>query len=203
MNPSRRSSPLYLLLLSLCFGGCGGFKGVVTPTLSSISPSSVTAGSPAFKLTANGTNYTAGSLILWNGIALPTTVVSNTQLTTSISAALIALAGTASIRVIKPDTTTSSAMQLEITGSGSQSFSLSSISPATVTAGSSSFPLIAAGTGFVTGSVITLNGTGVATTFDSPTQLRPRPRRYSYRSALRVSTTGQLRFYSSQTAQAL
>jgi hypothetical protein len=169
---SRRNVASFILTLSLIFTGCGGFKGVVTPTLSSISPASVVGGSAAFTLTATGTNYTSGTQILWNGISLPTTVVSNTQLTASVSAAQIAVAGNVSIRVIKPDTTTSNAMQLTITGSGPQTFSLTSISPSSVAAGSAAFSLTATGVGFVAGSAITLNGTAVVTTFDSATQLQ-------------------------------
>src|SRR5206468_11436168 len=37
-----------------------------SPTLSSMSPSSAAAGSGAFTLTANGTNFVAGSTVQWN-----------------------------------------------------------------------------------------------------------------------------------------
>jgi hypothetical protein len=171
MNLSPRSVLLLSLISSMSLAGCGGFEGVVTPTLSSISPASIAAGGAAFTLTATGTNYTAGTLILWDGIAQPTTVVSNTKLTTQVSAAQIAAPRTVSLRVIKPDTTTSGTMQLTITGSVPPAFSLSAISPSAVAAGSASFTLTAQGVGFVTGSVITLNSVGVTTAYDSATQL--------------------------------
>src|SRR6266568_1225574 len=138
---------LALLVLITVVAGCGGFKGVVTPTLTSISPASVAAGSADFTLTATGSNFTSGTQILWDGTAQPTKVVSNTQLTATISAGQIANAGIVSIRVIKSDTTTSGA------------------------AGSAAFTLTATGVGFVSGDVITLNGTALTTTFDSATQL--------------------------------
>lgn len=171
MSLSRFRVLMSLLVLSSVFAGCGGFKGVVTPTLSSLTPASVAAGSASFTLTATGTNYTNGTQILWNGVAQTTKVVSNTELTTLVSAAQIAVAGTVSVRVVKSDTTTSTAMQLTITGGGSQTLSVTSISPSSVPAGSTAFTLTATGVGFVTGSVITLNSTGVPTTFDSATQL--------------------------------
>jgi|GEM_PF-1179316 hypothetical protein len=171
MSLSRFRVLMSLLVLSSVFSGCGGFKGVVTPTLSSLTPASVAAGSASFTLTATGTNYTNGTQILWNGVAQTTKVVSNTELTTLVSAAQIAVAGTVSVRVVKSDTTTSTAMQLTITGGGSQTLSVTSISPSSVPAGSTAFTLTATGVGFVTGSVITLNSTGVPTTFDSATQL--------------------------------
>jgi len=172
MNMFRRSVLLILLILSTIFTGCGGFKGVVTPTLSSISPASVAAGSAGFTLTATGTNYTSGTQILWDGVAQSTNVVSDTQLTVAVSTAQIAAAGSVSIRVIKPDTTTSTAMQFAITGSGSQTLSLTSISPSSVAAGGADFTLTAIGLGFVSGDVISLNSTGAATTFVSATQLQ-------------------------------
>lgn len=153
--------------------GCGGFQGVVTPTLTSISPSTVAAGSAGFTLTANGTNFTSGTQILWNGVAQTTKVVSNTELTASISSAQITSPGSVTIRAMKSDTTTSGPMTLTITGSGggSQTFSLTSINPFTVAAGSAAFTLTATGVGFANGDSITLNGTAVTTTFDSATQL--------------------------------
>ncbi len=164
---------LLLSVLSIFVSGCGGFNGVLAPTLSSISPATVAAGSADFTLTATGTNFVGGTKILWGGSPVATTVSSPTQLTANITAAQIATAGAVSISVMKPDSTTSGALTLTITGSGSGSgtFSLTSISPAAVAAGSPSFPLTATGVGFVSGATITLNGTAVTTTFDSDTQL--------------------------------
>ncbi|MFZ0743897.1 MAG: hypothetical protein WAM85_05805, partial [Terracidiphilus sp.] len=171
MSQSRPSVAFLLLVFSTMFTGCGGFNGVVTPTLSSISPASIAAGSAGFTLTATGTNFIPGTQILWDGVAQSTKVVSDSQLTTVISAAQVAVAGAVSIRVMKPDTTTSGAMQLTITDGGSQSFSLTSITPSTVAAGSAAFTLTATGVGFAMGDVITLNNTLVTTSFDSTTQL--------------------------------
>src|SRR5207247_10418411 len=79
------------------------------PTLSSLSPSSAAAGGPAFTLTATGTNFVAGSTLLWNGTARATTFVSATQLTASIGADDIATAGSASVTVRNPDAAVSNA----------------------------------------------------------------------------------------------
>src|SRR5579862_376696 len=171
---SRHRSPVFLLLtvLSVFWCGCGGFNGVLAPTLSSITPSTVAAGSAGFTLTASGSNFAQGTTILWDGVSLPTTLGSSTQLTAKVTAAQIATAGAVSIRVMKADSTTSGAMTLTISGgSGGGAFSLTSISPAAVAAGSPAFTLTATGTGFVSGAAITLNGTAVTTTFDSATQL--------------------------------
>jgi hypothetical protein len=160
------------LVFSLFWSGCGGYHGVLAPTLSSINPATVTAGSAGFTLTATGTHFAQGTTILWDGASLSTTVSSSTQLTAKVTAAQIASAGTVSIRVMKSDSTTSGTLNLTITGGTTGGgFSLTSISPAAVAAGSTSFTMTATGTGFVSGASITLGGTAISTTFDSATQL--------------------------------
>jgi hypothetical protein len=159
-----------LLICLAVFTGCGGFNGIVAPTLTSISPSTVAAGSTGFTLTATGKNFTSGTQLLWNGVAQPTKFVSNTQLTISVSAAQIATADVVTIRAMKADTTTSGPATLTISGAA-PTFSLTSISPSTIAAGSLDFSLAATGVGFVTGDVITLNGAMATTMFDSATQL--------------------------------
>lgn len=172
MNVVRNASLFVVLVLLSAITACGGFKGVVTPTLSAINPSTVAAGSPAFTLTANGNNFTSGTQILWNGVAQTTKVVSNTQLTASIPASEIANAGNVAVRVMKPDTTTSGELMLTVTGaSGNQNFSLTSLNPYTVAVGSAAFTLTATGVGFANGDSITWNGAAITTTFDSATQL--------------------------------
>ncbi|HZG01735.1 MAG TPA: IPT/TIG domain-containing protein, partial [Chitinophagales bacterium] len=53
----------------------GTITQILTPTTTSITPSSATAGSGGFTLTVNGTNFTSGSIVQWNGVALTTTFV--------------------------------------------------------------------------------------------------------------------------------
>lgn len=87
------------------------------PTLTSLSQTSVTAGSGAFTLTVNGTNFVNDSKVRWNGAERVTTFISGTQLSASITAADIASAGTASITVFNaaPGGGTTSALSLAIT----------------------------------------------------------------------------------------
>jgi hypothetical protein len=168
MSWSRVRLPLLFAVLSRFLCGCGGFNGVLPPTLTSLSPASVAAGSTDFVLTATGANFVSGTTILWNGASLSTTVSSSTQLTAKIAATQIASPGAVSVRVLKPDSTTSGTITLTITGSA---FKLISISPPAVTAGSASFTLTATGAGFISGAAITLNDVALATSFDSATQL--------------------------------
>jgi hypothetical protein len=88
-----------------------------TPSLSSISPNSVGAGGGAFTLTVNGSGFVSGSLVQWNGSNRTTSFVNSTQLTASIPATDIPIAGTAQITVFNPAPGggTSSALAFNIT----------------------------------------------------------------------------------------
>lgn len=72
------------------------------PTLTSVSPNSMTAGNAAFILTVTGTNLVNGSTVRWNGTDRPTAFVSSTQLTAQIPATDLAGAGTAQVTVFNP-----------------------------------------------------------------------------------------------------
>src|SRR5260370_403527 len=138
------------------------------PSLANISPSSATAGGPAFTLTANGSNFVNGATVQVNGSNGTTTFVSGTQLTASILASDIASTGTRPIGVVNPDGSTSGTVSFAV---NNPSPSLSSISPASATAGSSGFTLTVTGGNFVSGSVVQVNWSNRATTFVSSTRL--------------------------------
>jgi hypothetical protein len=72
------------------------------PTLASLSPSSVVAGSSDFTLTVTGTNFGSGSVVLFNGTSLRTAFVSATQLTAQVPASAVATAGSYDVVVRSP-----------------------------------------------------------------------------------------------------
>ena len=72
------------------------------PTVSSLAPATAVAGSVGFTLTVNGTGFVAGSVVNFNGVALPTTLVSATQLTAAVPASAVATAGTYNVTVTNP-----------------------------------------------------------------------------------------------------
>jgi hypothetical protein len=92
-NPNAESQ-LVLFRSSLA---TPGIATIVTVT--SLSPASVAAGSPALTLTVNGSGFGTGSTVLWNGLVRPTTFVSASQLTVTIPAADLAATGTAQVSV--------------------------------------------------------------------------------------------------------
>ncbi len=140
------------------------------PTISSLSPASATAGGAAFTLTVNGSNFVSGSVVRWNGSARPTAFVSDTELTATIPAADIATAGTASVTVFNPAPGggVSSALTFTINNPVP---TISSLSPASATAGGTGFTLTVNGSGFVNGAAVRWNGADRPTTFVSDTQL--------------------------------
>lgn len=77
----------------------GGGK---TPFITSLSPSSAVAASPAFTLTVDGHNFISGSVARWDGADRKTTFLSSTRLTAEIPASDIALAGSHSVTVFNP-----------------------------------------------------------------------------------------------------
>ncbi len=73
------------------------------PAITTLSPSTASAGGAGFTLTVNGSNLVNGAVVRWNGAARTTTFVSTSQLTAAILAADIATAGTpTSVTVFNP-----------------------------------------------------------------------------------------------------
>ncbi|MDP2909553.1 MAG: IPT/TIG domain-containing protein [bacterium] len=83
------------------------------PTITSISPSSISAGSSATVITVTGTNFESDSTVRIGTVGLTTTFVSSTQLTASIPATQLQTAGTRSITVSN-DGTVSNAVSLTV-----------------------------------------------------------------------------------------
>jgi hypothetical protein len=139
------------------------------PTIATISPTSVSAGGAAFTLTVNGANFDSSAVVKWNGTALATTPLSSTQLTATVPVNLIASTGSASITVAT-SAGTSSASNLAIQQAGVPT--ISTLDPASVTAGGSAFLLTVNGTGFDSSSVVKWNGTSLTTIYVSSTELQ-------------------------------
>ncbi len=144
------------------------------PTISSLSPSSVVAGGPAFTLTVNGLNFMSGSTVNFNNSPRTTTFVSTTQLTTAISAGDIATQGTINISVTNPAGSgggTSTNSPLTVLPTNTQPV-VGGLVPASTTAGGSAFTLTLTGTDFTASSVETFNSSVVSSAFVRATVLQ-------------------------------
>ena len=95
-----------------------GSTAAPAPALTTLTPSSATAGGPAFTLTADGTSFVSGATVLWNGAPRTTTFVSATRVTASIPASDIAAAGSVPVTVRNPDGQTSGARTFTVSPTG-------------------------------------------------------------------------------------
>ena len=153
----------------------------VTPALTRLVPATLSAGGGAFSLSVIGSGFVAGSTVDANGVPLPTTYVSPTQLSASVTPAQVATAGAQVITVVNAPnlggasnplvlqvtarTTDAVSYQIDTGHSGYVSFQSASLPTArlwSVDLGTQpSFPLIVGGTVYVTdtnGEVQALDG---------------------------------------------
>lgn len=78
------------------------------PTISSLNPPSIAALQPAFTIVVNGTSFAvSGASIRWNGTALTTTPISDTQLQAQVPATALMTPGTAAITIVTTNGTSS------------------------------------------------------------------------------------------------
>jgi len=166
-----------LLLLSGCASGTAASSGGNTlqpaPVLTSISPTTAIAGAASFPLAVAGQNFVTTSIVEWNGAPLATTYVSATQLTATVPAAALALAGSAQIVVVDPAPLSliSNSLSFTLTAPVQPAPIITSLSATSAIVGSSSFALTVTGQNFLPSSVVQFNGVSLVTVMNSTTQL--------------------------------
>ena len=139
---------------------------VYGPTLTSLSSTSASAGDVSFSLTVTGTNFVAGSQVLWNSTALATVFNSGTSLTATVATAQLNSAGSMRITVRNSSGSASAASTFTV-----KAPTLTSLSPTSAVVHAASFPLTVTGTNFVADSKVLWNSTALAVTSSSPTSL--------------------------------
>jgi hypothetical protein len=188
-----------LFVLGLA-GGCSQFNTNLTTqtsssTLQFLSPQSATAGDSGFTLTANGSGFVTGAIVIWNvgpnQVQLTTTFVSSVQLTAPVPNSDLAAAGKIQVAVQIPGSAVSGASGTSATTttevSNVVSFSvnptpgpaptIASLSasttsmPATPYCAATGFTLTVTGANFDSTSVVNWNGSPRATTFGNSGQL--------------------------------
>jgi len=90
------------------------------PVLTSFSPAHTPAGGGTFTLTVNGSGFIPNSVVYWGSTALPTTFVSNSQLTAQLAATSIGNSGGFYVTVQNPAPGggTSNSLQFEVDSKG-------------------------------------------------------------------------------------
>ena len=141
------------------------------PSIGSLSPDKALAGGSSFTLTVNGGNFVSTSKVHWNSDKLATTFVSSTVLTATVPASYIKTAGTATVTVVNPAPGggTSNAKTFYINNPVPK---LTELRPSSIKAGSHAFSLTIYGSGFVTTSQATWNGSSRSTTYDGQGKLK-------------------------------
>src|SRR5271156_4663330 len=180
---SRTMCALFLLFAVSGLANCGGSGSKVslppppppnqTPSITSISPASATAGSPDLPITLTGTNFLSSATVTWfagNGAqtVLSATVEGSTSIGAVVPSSLLSDGGTASIVVTNPGGHFSNSLGFSV------NFplpSVSSLAPASVQAGAAPLILKVNGSGFFPESVVQLNGNAQATNLISRTQV--------------------------------
>ena len=145
------------------------------PSVSSITPATAQAGAAALILKVNGSGFLSQSVVQLNGVAQPTTFISQTQVSAPIAANALASAGTVSVTVLNPSPGggPSPSSPFTITPfSSNPGPTIASISDQSVGAGWPGFPLTIEGTGFVAGTISQWNGLNRLTTVVSDTLLK-------------------------------
>lgn len=186
MSTSKQSCrllPLVSIVIIAVLTGCGGGGGSSptpsttpavnnpSPIVSALSPSTAVVGAASAQVTVTGSGFISSSTVQWNGSPRPTTFVSGTQLTVTLSSSDLAATGSGQVTVTNPAPGggTSAAAAFSINNPAPV---VSGVSPASVLAGSTASTLTITGSGFVSGSTVQWNGTNRATTVVSSTQLQ-------------------------------
>jgi trimeric autotransporter adhesin len=167
---------ILLLGLPLALVACGGGNGAMSapppsgntsPSISSLSPTSVVAGGSDFTLTVNGSNFASPATVTWNGNAVATTFVNSQQVTATIPGALIASAEDIGIAV--RTTLTSNIVQFAVNNPTPQ---ITSLSPDNVMAGSPPVVLTVNGLGFEPTTYLLIGGNAQPPQSQTSTQLQ-------------------------------
>jgi hypothetical protein len=141
------------------------------PVLTQVNPGGVTAGGNDFSLTIYGSSLIPGSSILWNSAPLPTTHISDLELTAVVPANFITTVGSAQISVRYPGAGGALSNTMTVLISDPNHPIITRTLPARAFPGSSDLTVQVVGTGFVTGSTVYWNGAPLTTTYASGVQL--------------------------------
>jgi hypothetical protein len=161
-----------LFSLNSCSSGTGN---IPTPSIGSISPDSITAGSADFTLFVSGTGLEANTVGFLDGTSRPSKFNKTTgQVEMSITAADVAVPD-ASVQVTVANPSpggASNALTLVVNPVANGAPTITGFNPPSATAGTMGpFTVSVAGTGFVQTSVVNWDGSPRATTFVSASQL--------------------------------
>lgn len=141
------------------------------PTITSITPSTLLAGSPNLKLLINGSNFQTDDIAHAGGSARVTEYVSATQLAITLLAGDVAQPGTVAITVARKNGSGISA-PLTLTVTAADALAISGFNPPSAAVGQAPFTLSVLGNNFATTSVLVIDNATRSTIYISPTTLQ-------------------------------
>jgi hypothetical protein len=155
-------------------GGASGTIALVVanpaPSIASLSPNALKAGSPATTVDIVGTGFVAGTGVLVNGASRPATFINATAMKVALTPADLVSAGSLGITTVNPapggGVSASSAIAIDNPVPGAIS-----LTPGSAIAGTSTAQINIAGSNFVPATVVYVNGQPRTTTYVSATQL--------------------------------
>jgi hypothetical protein len=155
-------------------GGASGTIALVVanpaPTIASLSPSALNAGSAATIVDITGAGFVAGTGVLVNGASRPATVIGATAMKVALTAADLANAGSLGITAVNPapggGVSLSSAISINNPVPGAIT-----LTPTSAIAGTGTAQITITGSSFVPATVVYVGGQPRTTTYVNATQL--------------------------------
>lgn len=139
--------------------------------LTSITPESAILGAGDIALTAGGINFDSDSVVIWNNVALSTTLVDTTTVTAIVPAGLVTGAGIYGVSVGIKDQESLTTAVTPFTVNNPQP-AITKITPSSTNMGSGDMTVSIVGDGFVDGAAVIWAGEMRTTNFVSATELR-------------------------------
>ena len=140
------------------------------PVITSLSPSGTSAGGASFIFDVMGNNFVSLATVTVNGSARQTIFVNSTFLEAVLNSSDTSTAGTLQIAVVNPSPGGGSSLSFPFSVKNLVP-AVTSVTPSAIIAGSPSAAIALVGTGFVSNSVVTINGAPRLTTYTSASQV--------------------------------
>ena len=155
-------------------GGTGATSNILNPP-SAISADPAFLGQPTapqYNLAVSGTGFVSASTVQWNGNTLATQFVTDTLVKAAVPYANVATPITAQIRVSNPTDAGGGGVSNQVAFAVINAAPiLTTLTPYTIATGTQGYDLALQGSGFYSGSVVSINGSARTTTFKAQNAL--------------------------------
>ena len=143
----------------------------IQPVITALDPLTATVNDPAFTLTIEGSGFISGTVALWGGNELPTTLVNSEHMTATVSSSHLQVAGAFNVGARSPAPGDFASNQLPFNVEALPP-TIASLSPNSAPAGSPATTLTVNGANFAADSQVLWNESPLLTQFVSPTQVK-------------------------------